>query len=434
MNQEIPKKKYQLDYKEEIENIYSAFIKFEIKEKLDYPKKKAIKKKVKPPKPIERESRPFAIKLISSNRASNKPMTLHMTKPETILEEEEASDEERHFTALELLKSEFDKSLSLTERTATEQYISETHSKLKYDNSGLMVPLMDQKYVEFFQLSQKRHPKKLIMYSISVEGLIDSCQQFSSIEDFNLPKKLKLNLFHLFLIFNSYTLFENNWSFIYNLLLKNAFFESTNIIDFTNIISSVWLTKFLLGEEFYESTKKPICNALTRQMFSILRKVENKLEKKRPMPVLESNHEIAVFGYKEKFYLDPNNSVFDKNKFKLDFYNTEDTKPLNGIGSGLNIEKVDFPVPEKKNIDRIEIEPVFQKSQNKRNDNRDLFKIFCNKIKYSNRIDFGTYIESSKRQLFISKLRKFNKFKKKKFKKVRNQHKKTKKYNGKLFN
>lgn len=433
-------------YNEEIDDYYCYFRKFE---------KEARKKRTKDEPPSQIESAAPAIpkvrKSMSSFRLSLDNSGGHKIKlcaksevtPNQIkIEGEEISSTERNGLMLEFLKSEFNKNLTFKQQTLTEDFLEELQDRVSFSKSDSLIPLIEMKERRYFELFQMRDPQSLVIYRISDDGTIEGCAKYSELSEFTHLEKIKHRPFYLFLFYHAFLLFENNWSFIYNLLLKNPMFSNIEI-NFSNMISGINLTKFLLGEQFYETTKRPISNTLTKQLFRILSKSAqlkrrmNKIYPKKPMNI----RELDCFNMSSGFYADEFRADFNRESYLKEYCKIEeDVKDVRIMGIKTENTNTQFPTPSVKKgmknepIKEEENESNFPKTSlgdfngefGRSKNNQEKFRLFCSTIQKSNRVDYETYMKDSKKQMFYYKLRKFKGYKDKKMGKIKSLAKKFK--------
>ena len=474
-NLTITKKiKYSMDYSEQIDEFFSNFHRFEEREKaqltriveeqpntnssarIEMNDSSQFKFKcVLPPKTEKISGKDLAISLNNNTIVfSQKPKDLNSRGSTSHQITEETLKNESQSTLMQLMETEFRKNLTFGQRSMTEDFIYETRKQISSGRIDSTIPLYDFEYKSFFELCQMEDSKVLILYSIADDGVLNNCEKFADLNDFDLPIELKYSPFRLYLIYQAFLLFENNWSFIYNILLKNAFLENVRI-DFSKIISGVNLSKFMLGDKFFESTKKPNCDALTRQLFKLLNKASKKqllqtIEfPKRKLNIIEFDH----FNCDKAFYFEDSNREFGKEDYYNEYCKSEiELKINNSQISDVKFEKKEFPVPEiKKNF---KIEEEIQIPRNIKNNTKErfiemeglceykenrferfkngeeLFDLFNKKVKESGRIHYEKYKKISSKQMFCYKLKKFKSYKEKKFGRVRNMMKKSKNYEG----
>ena len=446
---QVSRKRF-LGYDEEIDDFYPSIYSFEIQKKEELEKLQKSSKMEEKPKQVEKTSE-FKIRrkigsfTLSKDKSSGNKIKL--SKRSEVMANQVGNNSQvnqQDNLAFDLLKSQYDKNLTFRQRTVTEDFLQELQNKINYSNSNSIIPLIEMNERRYFELYQMKDPKSLILYKINEEGHIDDCQKLSNLDEFNLPSILKNRPFYLYLFYHAFLLFENNWSFIYNLLLKNPIFENVKI-DFSNIISGINLTKFLLGEQFYETTKRPLSNSLTKQLFKILRKSSQlSLEYNTRFPKdLKRVRELDHFDSIESFYSDLKRADFNRDKYIEQFCKIEeDIKDPLGLQKPNNAQTDDFPTPFiKKNKIKIESESNIKSSISefknqfeltKTNDKK--FKLFCETIKRSDRVEYQSYLKNSKKQLFCYKLKKFKGYRDKKLGKIKSLAKKYKLKNGKKVN
>lgn len=416
-------------YEEEIDDMLPALNQFE----QDH--RRELTKSAKAETPTKRDkSSEFKIRRklhsfrISKGDSSNKIKL--STRSEVIEPEEETRVKTEENLALELLRTEFAKSVTFRQKTLTEDFLEDVQKRVDAGDSRSLVPLIEIKERRYFELFQMKDPKALVLYRISDEGLVEDCQRLSSLEEFALPRSLKHRPFFLFLFYHAFLLFENNWSFIYNLLLKNPIFENMKV-DFSNIISGVNLTKFLLGDHFYETTKRPFSSSLTKQLFKTLR-ISSRLasEHARRFPKFKAGvRELDNFDSFASFYADIRKADFDRNEY-LDKFCRFGDKRLTPLTVGPVHQKKDFPTPQIKKMEsglELELEETPDALKNefeqpKGNDQK--FELFCRTVEKSDRVDYASYLKNSKKQLFCYKLRKFKNYRDKKLSKIKSLAKK----------
>lgn len=414
-----------LGYQEEVDDLLPALTQFEQK----HHERLAKSAQMEPPSKPEKSSE-FKIRRkipsfrISKGDSSNKIKLSTSPKVEPPKEPDVRARAEDNL-ALELLRSEFAKSVTFRQQTLTEDFLESVQRHVDEENSHSLVPLMEIKGRRYFELFQMKDPGSLVLYRINDEGLVEDCQRLSSLEEFALPRALKHRPFFLFLFYHAFLLFENNWSFIYNLLLKNPIFENMKI-DFSNIISGVNLTKFLLGEHFYETTKRPFSSALTKQLFKILRaSARLTSEHRRRFPKFGIGvRELDHFDSFDSFYADARKADFDREAYLKEFCSFDDQlrKPRTG-----QAPTRDFPTPQVRHAGGLDLEEAPERTRNefeqpKGNDRK--FELFCRTVEKSNRVDYASYLKNSKKQLFCYKLRKFRNYRDKKLSKIKSLAKK----------
>lgn len=153
------------------------------------------------------------------------------------------------------------------------------------------------------------------------------------------------------------------------------------------------LSKFLTGENYFESSKRPSCEALTRQLFGIL----------------ESTPGIPRFHHKIlRVPMNPTQSLAYEPRSGLKFFRQ----------GGFRAGEFPKPTPKKGNVktgSRKESEVT------SRNDfsEEEKFSVFCEKVASSGRVDWLTYSNRARKQLFLNKIKKYFRQKQKKYIKIK---------------
>lgn len=437
-------KKYELQYEEETNDKYMFFFNYEFSQQN---KPNYLRKSYKSPSLELKDSSGFkfryshkpqspSISTTQNGKYTSKSSLSRAESEDNSKKHEYCKDYEKRSLLIDLFNREFNKNFCFEGKSFTEMFILETKKKIDQKNFCSMTPYLKLKNRSIINLCKEIHSKQMIIFLMNTSGNLKHSFSFSNLSDFDLSPKIKFSPFYLYYINKSYQLFENNWSFIYNMILKNPFMDNALVdknydecitLDFSRLITSVNYIKYILGVKIFETSKRSSSDFLIENLFTILEKCEQ--SKKEIEQNYENEHELYSFDSNKEFYKENNSITFDKQEYLENYCNFTNQLNENKIIQSQQITQFPKPILKKKfsqeennmKIEEETDEPLIINGVKKDNNTEvKNFNIFSKKIINSSRFDMN-FKKQAKRQMFSYKLKKFKTYKDKQLKKIKDE-------------
>ena len=315
----------------------------------------------------------------------------HSKQSHKLLLKQDHSKIRSQVMVLDLLQREFDRDITYDKRSFTEKFVHSLQKRKLRGDLISLVPLISWDPSSFFEMGHKFNPQSLVVFNLTEEGTVEGYKLLSQTSDFDLPISHQQSLFLLFQAHKAFSLFENNWSFVYNLVAKNPFWEHY-LTDFSSIITTVLYCKFLMGETYFESSKRPSCDALTKQLFNILENATLVPHVFRALRVPIERH----YG----FCFEPR-PVLKFFKQSLSACQT-------------------FAKPTPKKSSYLSSRKDSDMFLRQRKSEEEHYASFCESVRAAGRVDFQSFCGRSRKQLFLNKVKKFFKIRDRKFIRIKN--------------